>query len=136
MGTNYYLRKPIDEKQISSIFDEAKKQFLSNRDVDLIDLKIALQSFEQIHLGKASYGPNGPRFTIQAYRTRNYTDLKTFKKFLDTGIISDENGNEISKKEFLKKLKSRDNIPTDSRRDYPSVYFFREGYWWCNARFS
>ena len=90
MGTNYYAKPEV----LSRMAQEYKA----------VDIRPFIK---EVHLGKSS---GGWKFTLQYNNGDFYTDWGSMKKWLEGMTIENEYGTEVSLKDFVKLVDSKQQI--------------------------
>lgn len=103
MGTNYYTR-----------VNECK---YCNR-------------FEEIHLGKSSFGW---KFCFNLNGKKYYSDFEELKDFIKNKVIKDEYGNEIDYDSFIDLIEEKQN-DKNTQKDYGAIDI--SGYVFDDCEFS
>ena len=92
------------------------------------------ERYEEIHLGKSSYGW---RFSFQYNEGKYYKSISEMKKWLKDKTIYNENQEEISQIEFWEMVKSKQKEKLAHALKYPSSTDFMQGrYSFTNCWFS
>ncbi|MCH5167415.1 MAG: hypothetical protein J1F35_05920 [Erysipelotrichales bacterium] len=92
MGTNFYLRRKISEKDKQNVIEQIyKDNWIEARD-------LVYKLTERVHIGKRS---SGWQFLWNANRFEYFSpNIESLQNWLKSGIIEDEYGREFTFEEF------------------------------------